>query len=142
MATLQDYVEGRYNGVPIEGRVVLHQATAGLAHLHSLDIVHRDVKPVNVLISAPNQRGEVRAMISDFGLCTKLKTGRMSFSAEDGLAGTDGWVAPEMMVFDGERARTTCAVDIFSLGLVYYYVYSKGSKIFFEDCHVLKYWKM
>ena len=40
----------------------------------------RDIKPANVLISWPGKQGEVRAMISDFGLCKKLKLGRMSFS--------------------------------------------------------------
>lgn len=43
-ATLQDYVEGRYASIPIDGVTILRHATAGLAHLHSLDIVHRDVK--------------------------------------------------------------------------------------------------
>ncbi len=74
---------------------------------------NRDIKPQNVLISMPGRRGDVRAMISDFGLCKKLKVGRMSFSRRSGVAGTEGWIAPEMM--DGERSNT-CAVDIFSLG--------------------------
>ena len=85
----------------------------------SLDIVHRDIKPHNVLISMPGKKGEVRAMISDFGLCKKLKLGRMSFSRRSGVAGTEGWIAPEMML--GNRS-TTCSVDIFSLGCVYYFV--------------------
>ena len=79
-----------------------------------------------MLISLPNAKGEVRAMISDFGLCKKLKIGRMSFSRRSGLAGTDGWIAPEMMDSDDATMRTTCAVDIFSLGLVYYYVLTAG----------------
>lgn len=45
----------------------------------------------------PNAKGEIRAMISDFGLCKKLKLGRMSFSRRSGVAGTDGWIAPEML---------------------------------------------
>lgn len=67
-------------------------------------------------------------MISDFGLCKKLKIGRMSFSRRSGVAGTEGWIAPEMMLDDEmlSAKRTTCAVDIFSLGLVYFYVLSKG----------------
>lgn len=73
-------------------------------------------------------------MISDFGLCKKLKIGRMSFSRRSGVAGTEGWIAPEMMTEEGAK-RTTCAVDIFSLGLVYFYVLSKGSWVFL--CHFL-----
>ena len=51
-----------------------------------------------MLISLPGRRGEVRAMISDFGLCKKLKLGRMSFSLRSGIAGTEGWIAPEMLL--------------------------------------------
>lgn len=40
-------------------------------------------------------------MISDFGLCKKLQTGRASFSRRSGITGTDGWIAPEMMHGNG-----------------------------------------
>lgn len=125
-ATLQDYVTGKYDKEKISVKNILHQATSGLAHLHFLDIVHRDIKPHNVLLSVPGPRGEVRAMISDFGLCKKLQLGRVSFSRRSGITGTDGWIAPEML--NGER--TTCAVDIFSLGCVFYYVLSDGKHPF------------
>jgi serine/threonine protein kinase len=65
--------------------------------------VHRDIKPHNVLISLPDSKGDVRAMISDFGLCKKLAAGRMSFSCRSGAAGTEGWIAPEML---DENQRT------------------------------------
>lgn len=125
-ATLQDYVVGRYDREKITVKNILRQATSGLAHLHYLDIVHRDIKPHNVLLSVPGPRGEVRAMISDFGLCKKLQLGRVSFSRRSGVTGTDGWIAPEMLNGD----RTTCAVDIFSLGCVFYYVLSDGKHPF------------
>lgn len=66
-------------------------------------------------------------MISDFGLCKKLTAGRMSFSRRSGAAGTEGWIAPEMLEND---QRTTCAVDIFSAGCVLYYVITKGKHPF------------
>lgn len=65
--------------------------------------VHRDIKPHNVLLSQPDSKGQIRVMISDFGLCKKLAAGRISFSRRSGAAGTEGWIAPEML---DEEQRT------------------------------------
>lgn len=73
--------------------------------------VHRDIKPQNVLISQPDSRGQVRAMISDFGLCKKLAAGRLSFSRRSGAAGTEGWIAPEML---SEEERTVSLINFSS----------------------------
>lgn len=59
--------------------------------------VHRDLKPCNILISVPNSHGQIRAVISDFGLCKKLQGGRHSFSLRSGIPGTEGWIAPEVL---------------------------------------------
>ena len=67
--------------------------------------VHRDIKPHNVLLSKPDAFGKIRAMISDFGLCKKLATGRISFSRRSGAAGTEGWIAPEMLDADQRTVR-------------------------------------
>ncbi|CAG9530018.1 unnamed protein product [Cercopithifilaria johnstoni] len=127
--SLFDYVEKKEirEKCPLIPLEILHQATEGLAYLHSINIVHRDMKPQNVLLSRGARQGAMRALISDFGLCKRLQAGRNSLSRRSGLIGTDGWVAPEALISD---ASVTCAVDVFSLGCIYYYVLTTGSHPF------------
>ncbi|NXL85007.1 ERN1 endoribonuclease, partial [Alectura lathami] len=129
-ATLQEYVESpSFDRRSLDPVSVLHQTMSGLAHLHSLSIVHRDLKPCNILISVPNSHGQIRAVISDFGLCKKLQGGRHSFSLRSGIPGTEGWIAPEVLQ-EPPKENPTCAVDIFSAGCVFYYVMSGGQHPF------------
>uniref|UniRef100_A0A671MBZ9 Serine/threonine-protein kinase/endoribonuclease IRE1 n=1 Tax=Sinocyclocheilus anshuiensis TaxID=1608454 RepID=A0A671MBZ9_9TELE len=129
-ATLQQYVEDPscpYSDLnPVS---LLDQTMCGLNHLHSLNIVHRDLKPRNILLSLPGALGRVRAVISDFGLCKKLPDGRHSFSLRSGIPGTEGWIAPELLI-NAPKGNPTSAVDIFSAGCVFYYVTSKGQHPF------------
>jgi serine/threonine-protein kinase/endoribonuclease IRE1 len=138
-------------------RETLMQITKGLHHLHSLKIVHRDVKPQNILVGAPNFRStHPRLLISDFGLCKKLQADEYSFGATTAQgAGTVGWRAPELLdKTAGEpsdkdnsgsgtgtgsdvavedpitKRRATRAIDIFALGCVFYFVLSRGDHPF------------
>ncbi|KAH7305969.1 hypothetical protein B0I35DRAFT_413755 [Stachybotrys elegans] len=140
---------------------VLYQIANGLDHLHNLRIVHRDLKPQNILVNM-GKDGRPRLMVSDFGLCKKLETNQSSFGATTGrAAGTTGWQAPELLLDDKADAsgmtqeshpgesemssgsmlgdgtmsggrRKTKAIDVFSLGLVFFYVLSGGEHPF--DC--------
>ncbi|XP_012398456.2 serine/threonine-protein kinase/endoribonuclease IRE2 [Sarcophilus harrisii] len=134
-ATLKEYVENpALDHLGLEPVALLYQLTSGLAHLHSLNIVHRDLKPCNILITAPNSQGRSRAVLSDFGLCKKLPAGRHTFSLCSGIPGTEGWMAPELLQ-DAPPQSPTCAVDIFSAGLVFYYVLSGGGHPFGDSLH-------
>ncbi|GAB1607689.1 serine/threonine-protein kinase/endoribonuclease IRE1-like, partial [Argonauta hians] len=129
-ATLADYVEDQCPQLLlIDYRSLLHQAMSGIQHLHSLNIVHRDIKPQNVLLSVSGNQKEPTAMISDFGLCKKLTSGQSSQSHRSGVTGTDGWIAPEVIACSDSR-KITCAVDIFSAGCLIYYVATKGQHVF------------
>nr|XP_056722531.1 serine/threonine-protein kinase/endoribonuclease IRE2 [Euleptes europaea] len=133
--TLQEYVESPTLGSRVLDPVsLLQQTMSGLAHLHSLGIAHRDLKPCNILISAPDCHGKIRAVISDFGLCKKLEAGRESFSLRSGIPGTEGWIAPEVLR-EAPQGNPTCAVDIFSAGCVFYYVVSGGRHPFGDRLH-------
>ncbi|WKX97486.1 hypothetical protein Q1695_013280 [Nippostrongylus brasiliensis] len=132
IASLNDYVQETTvrEKIAIAATELLHQATEGLAHLHVMQIVHRDMKPQNVLLSMNGTRG-VRAVISDFGLCKRVQPGRQSLSRRSGLAGTDGWIAPEALVSES----TSFPVDVFSLGCIFYYVLSDGEHPFGDSLH-------
>lgn len=94
----------------------LNQITAGLRHLHALKIIHRDIKPQNILISSAKKgvgsAAGHRMLISDFGLCKKLDIDQTSFlpTAYGALAaGTVGWRAPEIL--RGEVKLDDSAMD-------------------------------
>jgi len=79
----------------------------GVAHLHSRNIVHRDIKSPNILI----MRDLTRVVLCDLGLAkTKAIVDMMS------RAGTIHWMAPEIMT---EQPYTN-KVDIYSMGLVFF----------------------
>jgi serine/threonine-protein kinase/endoribonuclease IRE1 len=108
-ASLADVIESpdqfREISNSFDPKRALRQITSGLRHLHSLKIVHRDIKPQNILISAPKKGasgrdGGRRMLISDFGLCKKLEMDQTSFlpTAHGAMAaGTVGWRAPEIL---------------------------------------------
>jgi len=102
----------------------LRELCQGLINLHRAGVVHRDIKPQNVLLTRGDwRRNEVQVKIGDVGLATKLEGDRSSYSLiTGGAVGTVGWRAPE--VLRGERQ--TKAVDIFSAGCVYYFVLTGG----------------
>jgi serine/threonine protein kinase len=82
------------------------QLAEALAYTHSCGVVHRDVKPANVLLD------HGQAKLADFGIATSID--RIATTSDGSVAGTAAYLAPEQA--RGERVGP--AADMYSLGLV------------------------
>eukprot|EP00928_Gymnodinium_smaydae_P060901 TRINITY_DN447_c0_g1_i1.p1 TRINITY_DN447_c0_g1~~TRINITY_DN447_c0_g1_i1.p1 ORF type:complete len:654 (+),score=69.16 TRINITY_DN447_c0_g1_i1:72-1964(+) len=86
-----------------------------LCHIHALNIIHRDVKPVNVLLATDG-----RAVLVDFGVAVHItETKKMTQRC-----GSPGCIAPEMLRAHAHGATYGKNVDVFSSGVVLYYCLS------------------
>jgi hypothetical protein len=109
--TLRDLIKKNEPQRPLSERLAdAEAAIAGLAAIHEAGIVHRDVKPDNMLRMADG-----RLALSDFGLATDLSnTGPVTV-----MVGTPHYMAPEIRA--GEPATARC--DVWSLGVVLYEIF-------------------
>ncbi len=94
---------------PWEACGIAEQLCRALARAHAQSIVHRDVKPANILITADGQ-----VKVGDFGVA------RLAQTSSDGgggtIVGTPRYMAPEQ----ARGRRTTAATDVYSAGIVLY----------------------
>jgi eukaryotic-like serine/threonine-protein kinase len=113
-----EFVDGETLKQRIErvGPLPVDEATAyaieigrGLAAAHARRLVHRDVKPQNVLIDP-----EGRAKVTDFGIARSLESDGLTQTGR--VLGTPDYVSPEQAMGRGVDART----DIYSLGVLLY----------------------
>jgi Protein kinase domain len=118
-----EYIDGetlasllrRIGSLPAEKALdVARQLCAGLAAAHDRGVLHRDLKPGNIMLDG---RGQVR--IVDLGFATPLG------DAANGIAGTPGYMAPEQTAGQDAGERT----DLYSLGVVLYEVFT-GRRLF------------
>jgi serine/threonine-protein kinase len=86
------------------------QVARGLSAAHAQGLVHRDVKPANILL----ERGVERVMLTDFGLARAVDDATLTHSGL--IAGTPHYMSPEQARGEGIDMRS----DLFSLGSVIY----------------------
>jgi serine/threonine-protein kinase/endoribonuclease IRE1 len=134
----------------------LYQLAKGLHHLHKLRIIHRDIKPQNILVAFPKRYVDTgpRMVISDFGLGKNLPENVSTLIDPTGNAGTSGWKAPELISqpretesrhsqgnsMNGSESATggtisgvKRAADIFSLGCLFFWLLTDGIHPYEDD---------
>ena len=95
---------------PARAAAVVAQVAAALDAAHAAGLVHRDVKPANVLLA-----GEDHVYLSDFGI-TLVTGAETRITDSDHLIGTVDFMAPEHL----ERGHTDARSDVYALGALLY----------------------
>ena len=136
-----EYLEGldlehlvRVGGPQTPARVahILRQVAGSLAEAHAIGLIHRDVKPANVIL-VPERGGAVDvAKVLDFGLAKELDR-RATLTQDDWMIGTPHYLAPETISGGrGVDGRT----DLYALGCVGYYLLT--GRTVFEGQNVIE----
>ncbi len=112
--TVADLVE---SGEPVEPAValsVIEQAAAGLAVIHGTGIVHRDVKPQNLLLTSTADGG-IRVLVADLGVAKAL----LHATGITQVVGTPSYMAPEQAHME---TPLDARADVHALGAVAYHL--------------------
>ncbi|MBM3906526.1 MAG: protein kinase [Gemmatimonadetes bacterium] len=99
---------------PDEVRRILRDVADALAYAHANKVVHRDIKPDNILLDAQSQR----PMVTDFGIARAISEGGEARLTATGIAiGTPAFMSPEQSAGDRDVDGRS---DLYSLGVVAY----------------------
>jgi beta-lactam-binding protein with PASTA domain/serine/threonine protein kinase len=112
--TLRDVVRKEAPMSPARALALLEPVVSALAAAHRAGLVHRDVKPENVLIADEAHGGRVK--VADFGLAKAVSADTQHTATGGVLIGTVSYLAPELVV-DG---RSDARADVYAAGVVLY----------------------
>ncbi|MBM7665111.1 serine/threonine-protein kinase [Solibacillus kalamii] len=107
--TLKQYIQEFSPLSAARSAHIMKQLTSAIAHAHENGIIHRDIKPQNILM---DEEGNVK--ITDFGIATSL--GATSFTQTNSVIGTVHYLSPEQ----ARGGVATMKSDIYALGIVFY----------------------
>ena len=128
---LQRLMDDNTSNIVVDELALCGDILRGLSHLHNLlpqAIAHRDLKPLNILISISHPNAKAKAIIDDLGLSKQLENAtKETFSTTAGKAkGSRGWQAPEVLeIYDSpdstsprNRHKLSLKLDIFPTGCI------------------------
>jgi len=107
---LHEFLQMQKRFGPVEATRIIRAAAEGLGHAHRRGIIHRDIKPGNIMMT---NDGQVK--VSDFGLARDVLQGR-DIVGEGHCLGTPRYMSPEQALGD----QPTAASDLYSLAATYY----------------------
>ncbi len=107
--SLRDVVRSHGQLDPMAVAALGEQVAAALGEAHDHGLVHRDVKPANILIASD---GTVK--VTDFGIAKALSSGDATLTSPGTVVGTAAYVAPEQL----EDGDIDARADIYALGIV------------------------
>ncbi len=109
--TLREYL-ARRGALPLgEAISILEQVASALQHAHERGLIHRDVKPANILMSSDG-----RALLADFGIVRVTQNNETALTRMGAFVGSPEYAAPEMVLGQSADQR----VDIYALGVMAY----------------------
>lgn len=99
---------------PVEAARLLRQIAEGLDFAHKRGVLHRDIKPPNILIRSEDGR----AFLTDFGVAKHFLDDRTQLTRSGQLVGTPRYMAPEQA--DGDNQYLDQRTDVYALGVTLY----------------------
>jgi len=111
--TLRDRVERAGPLPPRLATKLLQEVAWALGAAHQRGVIHRDVKPDNIMI----ERATERAVVTDFGIALGRRAGNAGASADGSVTGTARYMSPEQACGEPVDARS----DLYSLGATFFY---------------------
>jgi eukaryotic-like serine/threonine-protein kinase len=114
--TLSELLKQKGRIEPTEATSILRQILLGLEAAHSAGVIHRDLKPGNVMVT-PADSNSFRVVLTDFGLAriADASSAHTSLTASGDLLGTLAYISPEQLTGDS----VTPSTDYYAFGLIW-----------------------
>jgi beta-lactam-binding protein with PASTA domain/serine/threonine protein kinase len=114
--TLRDLIRKEAPMEPGKALALLEPILAALAAAHAAGMIHRDVKPENVLLATDLNSGAGRVKVADFGLARAINAETQHTATGGVLIGTVSYLSPELVVDGKADARS----DVYAAGVLLY----------------------